>query len=99
MIAAMHAAGCRIFVEVGPHPTLLGLARRCLPPDGQAWLPSLRKGADAHARLPRGMSDAQPRTGERMGAVALGVDHGSVDSLARRVVIGVDPVAGALEGI
>ncbi|MCP4111796.1 MAG: SDR family NAD(P)-dependent oxidoreductase [Desulfobacteraceae bacterium] len=31
------------FIEVGPHPTLLGMASRCLGPKNQAWLVSLRK--------------------------------------------------------
>lgn len=35
------AHGCRIFVEVGPKPTLLGMARHCLPQTTAAWLPSL----------------------------------------------------------
>ena len=38
----------KIFVEIGPQPTLLGMGRRCLPDlDGVAlWLPSLRKGQE-----------------------------------------------------
>jgi acyl transferase domain-containing protein/SAM-dependent methyltransferase/acyl carrier protein len=36
---ALAEAGCRVFVEIGPKPTLIGLGRRCLP-DG-VWLPSL----------------------------------------------------------
>jgi acyl transferase domain-containing protein len=40
-------AGYRVFLEVGPHPTLLGMARRIV--DGEktrTWLPSLRQGRD-----------------------------------------------------
>lgn len=44
-ITGAYASGNRVFLEIGPHPTLLGMARRCLPDDtGALWLPSLRKG-------------------------------------------------------
>ncbi len=36
--------GCTAFVEIGPGTTLLGMGRRCLEGESQAWLPSLRKG-------------------------------------------------------
>ncbi|MGB0128514.1 MAG: type I polyketide synthase, partial [Rhodocyclaceae bacterium] len=39
-------AGADILIEIGPHPTLLGLARQCLPDEGRRWLPSLRRGRD-----------------------------------------------------
>ncbi|MFD9905354.1 aminotransferase class I/II-fold pyridoxal phosphate-dependent enzyme [Streptomyces sp. NPDC059063] len=45
-LAALRRLGCSAFVEVGPHPTLLGLARAAAPPDGERpplWLPSLRR--------------------------------------------------------
>ncbi len=39
------AQGCRVFVEIGPSATLLGMARLCVPDLPEvAWLPSLRKG-------------------------------------------------------
>ena len=44
-IAALRQSGCTAFVEIGPNPTLLGMAQRCLPEeDHLLWLPSLRKG-------------------------------------------------------
>lgn len=36
--------GYRVFIEIGPHPTLLNLGQRCCPQsDGALWLPSLRR--------------------------------------------------------
>lgn len=34
--------GCRTFVEIGPNPVLLGMARQCIVPDDALWLPSLK---------------------------------------------------------
>ena len=45
-IQALARLGCDAFVEIGPHPTLLGMARHCLEGDARLWLPSLRRGAD-----------------------------------------------------
>jgi acyl transferase domain-containing protein len=43
-VRALAGAGGTLFIEIGPAPTLLGMAARCLPGDGPAWLPSLRPG-------------------------------------------------------
>jgi len=40
----LHEQGCELFVEIGPDPTLMGVARRCLPEGAGIWLPSLREG-------------------------------------------------------
>ena len=45
-IDTMLRTGCEIFVEVGPAPTLVGLARRFVEPGAEVWLPSLRRGTD-----------------------------------------------------
>lgn len=37
-------AGVEVFIEIGPHPVLLGMGQACLPPEQGVWLPSLRKG-------------------------------------------------------
>jgi acyl transferase domain-containing protein/SAM-dependent methyltransferase/acyl carrier protein len=36
--------GCRVFLEIGPSPTLVGLGRRCVDEGVGTWLASLRKG-------------------------------------------------------
>ena len=41
-VRAAYAFGCRIFVELGPNPTLLGMARPSLPADA-VLLPTLRR--------------------------------------------------------
>ncbi len=35
--------GCEVFLEVGPHPVLLGLGRACVTEDAVQWLPTLRR--------------------------------------------------------
>jgi acyl transferase domain-containing protein/NADPH:quinone reductase-like Zn-dependent oxidoreductase/acyl carrier protein len=42
-LRALHAAGHRRFLEIGPRPTLSALGRRSLPVDAARFWPSLRK--------------------------------------------------------
>ncbi|MCB9682794.1 MAG: SDR family NAD(P)-dependent oxidoreductase [Alphaproteobacteria bacterium] len=42
-MAALVDAGVQVFVEVGPHPVLLGMARRAVDPRGRTFLPSHRR--------------------------------------------------------
>jgi FkbH-like protein len=43
----LEADGVTAYVEIGPHPVLLGMGRHCVADDSHAaWLPSLRKDAD-----------------------------------------------------
>ena len=41
-MSTLNQLGHNIFVEIGPKPTLLGMARRCVPDEYGTWLPSLR---------------------------------------------------------
>jgi len=51
-VKTLAAAGCQVFLEVGPHPTLLGMARECIEDvDAAAWLPSLRRSRDDTAQM------------------------------------------------
>ena len=43
-VTTLLAQDHRIFLEIGPAPTLLGLARLSAPDDSATWLPSLRPG-------------------------------------------------------
>ncbi len=43
---ALHEHGEGVFLELGPHPVLLGMGAQCLPRDEGVWLPSLRRGQD-----------------------------------------------------
>jgi acyl transferase domain-containing protein/acyl-CoA synthetase (AMP-forming)/AMP-acid ligase II/acetylornithine/succinyldiaminopimelate/putrescine aminotransferase/acyl carrier protein len=47
-----------IFVEIGPHPVLLGLARRCVPSGRGMWLPSLKRGQDEWQVLLHSLGEA-----------------------------------------
>jgi len=43
-IAAAHGRGDRVFLEIGPSPTLAAMGRRVVAADDVSWLASLRKG-------------------------------------------------------
>lgn len=45
-VKKLHGDGYRIFLEVGPHPTLIALAQQSLPEFGTHLLTSLRRGKD-----------------------------------------------------
>jgi acyl transferase domain-containing protein/SAM-dependent methyltransferase len=45
-VQAIWKQGCRLFVEIGPNPVLVGMGQRCVPAGEGTWLPSLRNGRD-----------------------------------------------------
>jgi acyl transferase domain-containing protein/SAM-dependent methyltransferase len=49
--------GFRIFLEVGPHPTLLAMAQQTLPDEGNLLLTSLRRGKDDWNELLTSLAD------------------------------------------
>ncbi|MGG6240881.1 alpha/beta fold hydrolase [Nodosilinea sp. AN01ver1] len=51
-IATLQAAGHTLFLEVGPHPVLSAMGKRCVAQNSHTWLPSLRRGqSDWHTLL------------------------------------------------
>jgi myxalamid-type polyketide synthase MxaB len=42
-MATLASQNCDVYLEVGPHPVLLGLGRQSVPDTSAAWLPSLRR--------------------------------------------------------
>lgn len=51
-IANIVSLGVQYFIEIGPHPVLLGMARECIPEnENNLWLTSLRRDRDNWAQL------------------------------------------------
>jgi len=48
---ALYQRGYKVFVEIGPKPTLVGMGRYCLPEGEGVWLPSLRPGREDWQQL------------------------------------------------
>jgi len=56
-VRTLYRKGCRVFIEVGPTPQLLGLAQQCLEREGCVWVPTLREGKDDWQQLLRSLED------------------------------------------
>lgn len=54
--ATLYAQGYPLVVEIGPSPTLIGMAQRCIQKNAIAWIPSLRPGHDDFKQLFTGLS-------------------------------------------
>ncbi|NUO79483.1 type I polyketide synthase, partial [candidate division KSB1 bacterium] len=60
-----HEMGCTVFLELGPHPVLLGMGRECLyDAEKSAWLPSLRKGQSDALEIMRSAATLYTRGAE-----------------------------------
>jgi acyl transferase domain-containing protein len=70
-VAALHAAGATTLVEVGPHPTLLGLAGQAVPEASWSMIASLRRGRDDRHEMLTGLAALYERgAGVQWGALA-----------------------------
>ncbi len=49
-IQALWDRGSRVFIEIGPHPVLLGMGQRVVT-EGGVWLPSFRRDRDARREM------------------------------------------------
>lgn len=54
---ALAAESCDAFIEIGPAPHLLGLARRFLKDDSLRWMPSMRPGKDPWSTFLQAVAD------------------------------------------
>jgi acyl transferase domain-containing protein/SAM-dependent methyltransferase/aryl carrier-like protein len=78
-VKTLYDAGYRIFLEIGPHPTLLALAQQNLPDEGCRMLTSLRRGKEDWSELLTSLADLHVH--------GIPVDWAAVDRpYARRVV-------------
>lgn len=50
-IASMDKLGADVFVEIGPHTTLVGMGAACLDGSPATWLPSLKQGQAEYERM------------------------------------------------
>ncbi|QRK05997.1 acyltransferase domain-containing protein [Archangium violaceum] len=61
-VQSLHEAGIGLMVELGPKPTLLGMAKRCVPEDaGAGWIPSLREGQNETRTVLEAVSELYTR--------------------------------------
>lgn len=60
---AAQAAGCTVFIEVGPAPVLVGMGKENVQGKDVHWLPCLRKGQDDWQRLLYSLAELHVRGG------------------------------------
>lgn len=54
---ALAKVRCDVYLEVGPHPSLIAMGRRCIKANKQLWVPSLRKGSGDWSTMAAGVSN------------------------------------------
>jgi acyl transferase domain-containing protein len=74
-VRAMVDGGCQVFLEIGPHPVLLGMARDVVDAETLTWLPSLRRGRDDLGQMQDSLAALYAQGAEIDWA---GVDRGHV---------------------
>ncbi len=57
-VRTLYEQGFRVFVECGPHPTLIGLAMQTVDDPDVRWLASLRRGLDDWEQMATAAADA-----------------------------------------
>ncbi|HEV2149423.1 MAG TPA: acyltransferase domain-containing protein, partial [Longimicrobiaceae bacterium] len=82
-VQSLWELGVRVFVEVGPSATLLGMGRRIAPEGEGAWAPSLRKG--------RGERETFASAVASVWTAGVGVDWEAVLGRRRRVELPTYP--------
>jgi acyl transferase domain-containing protein len=60
-VATLQSEGIRVCLEVGPHPTLLGMVQRCASTGGLSLIPSLRRARDETVCMLEGMGQLYVR--------------------------------------
>jgi acyl transferase domain-containing protein/acyl carrier protein len=55
-MATLEQAGIRLFLEIGPQATLLGLGRHCIS-EAATWLPSMRRNIPEQQQLSRSLAE------------------------------------------
>jgi myxalamid-type polyketide synthase MxaC len=53
----LYNSGKRIFLEIGPQPVLLGMARRVVPDDSVKWVPSIKQSSGDWKSITKSISD------------------------------------------
>jgi acyl transferase domain-containing protein len=72
-IRGLHARGIRAFLEIGPAPVLIGMARQCVGDSEITWLASLRKDRDDWPQMLSSLGalfvlGAKPNWGDDVGS-------------------------------
>jgi acyl transferase domain-containing protein/SAM-dependent methyltransferase len=60
-LRALVADGTRLFVEIGPHPILIGMGREFVLDSGTSWLASLQKGRSEWRKMLEGLAELYTR--------------------------------------
>jgi acyl transferase domain-containing protein len=56
-IEMLHRQGIRMFLEIGPSPSLIGMGQRIVEDEACLWLPSLREGRDDWSIILKSLGD------------------------------------------